>query len=157
MHIRRAKIKDIEKINEMLVQVNIIHYNGRPDIFKRSKKKYSDDQLKALLQDDSKPIFVATDDNDVAVGYVFCIIQQYIDNSILTDIKTLYIDDLCVDEHCRGEQIGKSLLNFTFEYAKKTGCYNVTLNVWCLNQNALSFYEASGMTPMKVYMEKILD
>ncbi|MBD5087175.1 MAG: GNAT family N-acetyltransferase [Clostridiales bacterium] len=157
MQIRRAEIKDIEKIDEMLVQVNLLHHNGRPDIFKPNQKKYSDEQLKALFQDDDKPIFVATDDNDVALGYVFCIIQQHKNDSILTDIKTLYIDDLCVDEHRRGEKIGKLLLNFAFEYAKKIGCYNVTLNAWCLNQNALNFYTANGMNPMKVYMEKILD
>ena len=157
MQIRRAEIKDIGKISEMLIQVNLIHHNGRPDIFKRSKQKYSAEQLKEMLRDDDKPIFVAVDDNDEAVGYAFCIIRQNKFNSILTDIKTLYVDDLCVDEHRRGEHIGKELLNFVFEYAKRAGCYNVTLNVWCLNQNALNFYTANGMNPMKVCMEKILD
>lgn len=157
MQIRRAQIKDIEKISEMLIQVNLIHHNGRPDIFKCNKKKYSDEQIKALIRDDENPIFVATDSDDVAVGYVFCVIKQHSDNSILTDIKTLYIDDLCVDERRRGEHIGKSLLDFVFDYAKEIGCYNVTLNVWCLNRNALEFYTANGMSPMKVYMEKILN
>ena len=41
------------------------------------------------------------------LGYAFCVFQQHINNNILTDIKTLYIDDLCVDEEKRGMHVGK--------------------------------------------------
>lgn len=156
MKIRKAELKDIQRIKDMLSQVNLIHHSGRPDIFKCGIK-YNSEQLKSLIQNDNTPIFVATDDCDIAVGYVFCILQEHTNDPILTEIKTLYIDDLCVDENCRGEQIGTKLLNFVFDYAKQSGCYNVTLNVWDLNKSALRFYAANGMSRMKVCMEKILD
>lgn len=35
MLVRRAEIKDIEKINELLLQVAMVHHYGRPDLFKR--------------------------------------------------------------------------------------------------------------------------
>jgi ribosomal protein S18 acetylase RimI-like enzyme len=90
------------------------------------------------------------------MGYAFCVFQQHIDNNILTDIKTLYIDDLCVDENIRGRHIGKSLYDYVVSFARDNGCYNVTLNVWSLNKGAMKFYEKCGLKPQKIGMEIIL-
>ena len=104
----------------------------------------------------SRPVFVACNEQDVVCGYCFCIFQREENNNVLTDIKTLYIDDLCVDSKLRGQHIGKSLYNYVLDFAKKEGCYNVTLNVWSGNGSALRFYESLGMKPQKVGMEAIL-
>ena len=154
--VRKATDKDIPKISDLLSQVDVVHHNGRPDIFKANAKKYTDEQLAELIQDDTKPIFVCVDENDSVLGYAFCIWQQHVNNEILTDIKTLYIDDLCVEEQRRGQYIGKSLYEYVIAYAKENGFYNVTLNVWSLNESAMKFYEACGLVPQKIGMEKIL-
>ncbi len=156
MVIRRAKETDMNGINSLLEQVLMVHHNGRPDLFKANCKKYTDEELKTIINDDTKPIFVAVDDNENVLGYAFCVYQQYIDNNILTDIKTLYIDDLCVDEKIRGQHIGKSIYEYVVEYAKNNNFYNVTLNVWSLNEPALKFYEKCGLKPQKIGMEIIL-
>ena len=157
MEIRRAQEKDMEDINRLLLQVCLVHHKGRPDLFKYGAKKYTDQQLKDLIADDGRPIFVAADENGRVLGYAFCVFQQYPDNNILTDIKTLYIDDLCVDETLRGRHIGRSLYDYVLNYAKESGCYNVTLNVWCCNQGAMKFYESCGLKPQKTGMEVILN
>jgi ribosomal protein S18 acetylase RimI-like enzyme len=156
MEIRRAMEKDMEGINDLLCQVLSVHHNGRPDLFKSDTKKYTDDELKALIADDTKPIFVQVDDKGVVMGYAFCVFVQHLDDNILTDIKTLYIDDLCVDEKLRGQHVGRSLYEYVLGFAKEKGCYNVTLNVWACNENARRFYEHCGLTPQKIGMEKIL-
>ena len=156
MYIRRAKETDMPGINNLLRQVLMVHHNGRPDLFKANAKKYTDEQLAELIKDDSKPIFVCVDEEEIVLGYAFCVWQQHVNNEILTDIKTLYIDDLCVDETCRGQQIGKSLYEYVLAYAKENNFYNVTLNVWSLNESAMKFYEACGLVPQKVGMEHIL-
>lgn len=156
MNIRRAKNIDMSGINKLLQQVLMVHHNGRPDLFKANVKKYTDEELSEIIADDSKPIFVALDENEEVLGYAFCVFQQHINNNILTDIKTLYIDDLCVDEDKRGQHIGKQLYEYVLEFAKEQGCYNVTLNVWSLNESAMKFYESCGLVPQKVGMEKIL-
>lgn len=155
MEIRKAKDSDIISIGKLLEDVLTIHHNQRPDIFKANAKKYSDDELKQIIQDASRPIFVAVENNTV-LGYAFCIFQQYENNNILTDIKTLYIDDLCVDKTTRGKHVGKSLYEYVLNFAKESGCYNVTLNVWYSNKDALGFYEKMGLIPQKIGMEKIL-
>lgn len=153
--IRRATEKDIPKIGDLLSQVCLVHHNGRPDIF-RVGRKYSDAELRVMLGDESRPILVAVDEQDAVTGYCFCILQQHVDNAVLTDIKTLYIDDLCVDEHLRGQHIGKELYEAAVTLAKDSGCYNLTLNVWSCNAAALRFYEAQGLVPQKVGMELLL-
>ena len=63
---------------------------------------------------------------------------------------------MCVDENIRGKHIGKTLYAYVIDFAKKEGCYNVTLNVWASNEGALRFYEKCGLVPQKIGMEKIL-
>lgn len=153
--IRRATANDIPEIDDLLNQVNLVHHLGRPDLFKRARK-YTDAELEELLQDDSRPVFVAADEDDRALGYVFCIFRQHLDDNLLTDVKTLYIDDLCVQERLRGQHIGRALYDFALAFARENGCHNLTLNVWALNPGAQKFYEKCGMKPQKIGMETIL-
>ena len=153
--IRRATVADIPKIGELLRQVCLVHHMGRPDIFKAGRK-YSDEELERMIPDDTRPILVSVNEVGEVTGYCFCIFLQHKDNSALTDIKTLYIDDLCVDENLRGRHIGKELYDAAVKLARDCGCYNLTLNVWSCNTSALKFYEKCGLKPQKIGMETIL-
>ncbi|MBO4840867.1 MAG: GNAT family N-acetyltransferase [Bacteroidaceae bacterium] len=152
--IRKATPKDIKRIIELLHQVNMVHHVIRPDLFKPYTTKYNEQELETLLKDDSKPIFVF-DDNEVK-GYAFCQITEVRDNLLLEDNKTLYIDDICVDEQARGQHVGKALYEHVRDYARSIGCHNITLNVWEGNDPALSFYRNMGMQVQKTTMEIIL-
>ena len=156
MIIRRAEDKDLARIDALLEQVLMVHYNARPDLFKANVRKYTDEQLLEIIRDDSRPIFAAVDEDDVLMGYAFCVIQQHVDDNILTDIRTLYIDDLCVDEKLRGKHIGKALYDYVVAWAREHDFYNVTLNVWEGNDSAKKFYEACGLGVQKTGMELIL-
>lgn len=156
MIIRRAKQEDKPGILSLLSQVLTLHHEGRPDLFKGGVRKYTDEELVALIEDDKRPIFVGVNEENEVLGYAFCVFIRHESDNILTDILTLYIDDLCVDEKCRGQHVGKALYEYVLAFAKESGCYNVTLNVWELNDGAKKFYEACGMQPQKIGMEKIL-
>ena len=156
MEVRRATEADIPKIMELLVQVDMVHHNGRPDIFKGPATKYNEDQLRTIIDDDSTPVFVCTDEKGIPLGHAFCIHKQILDDNVLTDIKTLYIDDICVDEAARGRHVGKALYDHVMEYARNGHFYNVTLNVWACNPGAMRFYEAMGFKPQKIGMEQII-
>lgn len=153
--IRFAKEKDIPKILDLLSQVDLVHHNGRPDIFKIGQK-YNAEEIRELLADKTRPILVSVNEADEVMGYCFCIFEEVRNNSVLCDRKTLYIDDLCVDETLRGRHIGRELYEAALSFAKESGCYNVTLNVWACNPSAERFYEKLGMRPQKTYMETIL-
>ena len=156
MAIRRAEEKDIPRILDLLIQVDMVHHRGRPDLFNGPATKYTGQELVPLLRDDTRPVFVWTDEKDTVQGYAFCVFQQHTHDHVLTDIKTLYIDDLCVDEKARGRHIGTALYNHVLAFARANGFYNVTLNVWACNESALAFYRRLGLVPQKYGMETIL-
>ena len=153
-YIRKAKKEDIASIIELLHQVNMVHHVLRPDLFKPHTTKYNELELESMLDDSSKPIFVY-DDGGV-MGYAFCQVSEVRNHLLLEDIKTLYIDDICVDEKARGKHVGKSLYEHVYEYAKLIGCNNITLNVWEGNTPALQFYRSMGMKVQKTTMEEKL-
>lgn len=153
--IRKASKEDIQRIMQLLHQVNMVHHVIRPDLFKPHTTKYNEQELVSLLSDDSKPIFVY-DDGEVR-GYAFCQVSEVRDSLLLQDIKTLYIDDICVDEASRGKHVGRSLYEYVRSYALSIGCNNITLNVWEGNDAALQFYRNMGMKVQKTTMETVLE
>ena len=153
--VRLALEKDADKILDLLKQVNKVHYDARPDIFNLGVK-YDLSAVKELINNPQTPILVWVDDSDKVWGYCFCILQNTVESAILKGVKTLYIDDLCVDQTRRGQRIGTALYNAATSLAKENGCYNLTLNVWACNAEAIAFYKSLGLDKQKIYMEKVL-
>ena len=153
--VRKANRNDVGRIIELLHQVNMVHHVIRPDLFKPYTTKYSEGELEALLGDESKPVFVF-DDGEVR-GHAFCQVTEVKGHQLLEDVKTLYIDDICVDESSRGRHVGRALYEYVRDYARSIGCHNITLNVWEGNEAALCFYRNMGMKVQKTGMEVILD
>ena len=153
MTVRRAQPKDMPRIHELLLQVELVHHRIRPDLFKNGGRKYTDEQLAEILADDNRPVLAAVDDSDRLLGYAFCQFSEYRGDNIMNDGKTLYLDDLCVDERLRGQHIGRTLFEAVKDYAKSHGCRDLTLNVWTGNDAAQHFYESCGLKPRKICMD----
>ena len=152
MTIVRAENRHIQGLIRLLYQVGGVHHEIRPDIFRAGAIKYTQADLETLLKEENCPIFVAVEDGEV-LGYCFCQIQDCRGTTVLTDRVEIYIDDLCVEEKCRGRGIAKALYEYVCAWAKEIGCSYVTLNVWCGNDGAMKFYEKMSMTPRKICME----
>ena len=156
MTVCKAEGKHIPGMIELLKQVGQVHHLGRPDLFRSGAQKYNEMDLENLLQDESRPIFIAEEDGKV-LGYGFCILKVTKYDPVLADNTTLYIDDLCVDENCRGKHIGRDIYHYIVGYARELGCDSITLNVWAFNESAKGFYESLGMKPQKIGMEMRLE
>lgn len=156
MKICRAEEKHIPGMIELLRQVGQVHHLGRPDLIRADAQKYDEGDLQQLLKDENRPIFIAEEAGKV-LGYGFCILKRTKDDPVLADNYTLYIDDLCVDENCRGKGVGKTVYAHILGYARSLGCDSVTLNVWAFNKSAMGFYESVGLKTQKVGMEVLLE
>ena len=154
MEIRLATKNEIPGMISLLQQVGEVHHQIRPDLFRSGAQKYNESDLEELLKEECRPIFGAIEEGKL-LGYCFCIIEEVKDNPVLCDVKSLYIDDLCVDERCRGQGIATKLYQHTLDYARELHCDAVTLNVWYGN-DAQKFYEKCGMKPQKIGMEVTL-
>ncbi len=151
--IRKAEARDLDAVNDLLGQVLRVHHEGRPDLFRPQGKKYSDEELLGIFADPRTPVFVYEEDGKV-LGYAFCVLQKQ-ESLSLMPLKTLYIDDLCVDEKARGRHIGKALFEYVREFARERGSYNITLHVWECNPGAMAFYRSLGMQPQYTSMEML--
>ncbi len=155
MDIKLATEKDVDRLQDLLFSVQNLHAQGRPDVFIKDTRKYSDVKVKQIIACKNSPVFVGVVKGEV-MAYAFCEILDNTGTDNLKNLKTLYIDDLCVDEKYRGKGYGKQIYSFVKDYAKTQGCYHLTLNVWHLNESAVKFYEKVGMQPLKTTMEVIL-
>ena len=156
LNIRKAEERDLDGILALLYQVNDVHAAGRPDLFIRGCTKYNKEELMDIINHPKTPVFVGIGPEGELAGYCFCIVEDHAESNNLRPVKTLYIDDLCVDEKQRGKHVGHTLYSFVKDYASANGFYNLTLNVWSCNPTAMKFYESLGMKPMKIGMEEIL-
>ena len=152
MTIVRAENRHIPGLIRLLYQVGGVHHHIRPDLFRSGAIKYTEKDLEILLAEESSPVFVAEEAGEV-LGYCFCQLREYRDSTVLTDRKEIYIDDLCVEEACRGRGIARALYGYVTDWAKEIGCTYVTLNVWQGNENAMRFYEKMGMQTRSTTME----
>lgn len=145
-------------MDRLLSQVLEVHASGRPDLFRSGTRKYSDEELLAIFADDARPVFVAVDDAEDGrvLGHAFCELQDYRSSNNMQPILSLYIDDICVDEACRGRGVATALYQHVLGYAREIGCHNVTLNVWECNPGARAFYDAMGMSVQKTCLEQVL-
>ena len=149
--IRKATEHDIPRIIDLLHQVDMVHCRCRPDIFKPDTTKYNSLQLRQILAEESQLVFVYED--ECVLGYAIGQVEDVRNDVLLQDMRSLYIDDICVDESARGRHIGTALFNFVRNYAKSIGCEMLTLNVWEGNDSAMAFYRSLGMKTRKTCME----
>ena len=156
MEIRFAQPRDVPGILKLLKQVGRVHHVGRPDLFRENAQKYGASQVLAMLDSKDTPIFIAAEEDQV-LGYGFCFIKQLKEDPVMKDRTELYIDDLCVEETCRGQHIGRTIYEAILRYAKMRKCYHVTLNVWACNESAMKFYQSLGMQVQKMGMETVLE
>ncbi len=156
MQYRLAVKEDEKRLFELLEEVQDLHATGRPDIFIKGASKYTLKEIESIIENVNTPVFVAVDDSNFVMGYAFCSIESVSDSNNLQPIKTLYIDDLCIDKSLRRKGEGEKLYNYVLQKAKDFNCYHLTLNVWHLNESALKFYQKLGMRPLKTTMEQII-
>lgn len=157
MEIRRAKERDIGGVESLLHQVQNVHADGRPDLFKHGGVKYTETELRELFKREDAPVFVCVDEEEQILGYVFCVFSEIAEGETsLKAHKAMFIDDLCVDENCRRQGIGERLYHFAEQEAVKRGCYQLTLHVWECNPGAERFYQRMGLAPLNTTMEKVL-
>ncbi|MBU5451625.1 GNAT family N-acetyltransferase [Pseudoflavonifractor sp. MSJ-30] len=152
MTIRFANTDDIPQLLNLLRQVERVHHDIRPDLFRDGGEKYEPETLKELLKDVNRPVLAAVEDG-VVVGYAFCVLEETAGDPARLDRKELYLDDLCVDASVRGKGVAKQLWQETVDLAKQLGCDAVTLNVWEGNDRARKFYENCGLTVRKTFLE----
>ena len=93
------------------------------------------------MMDDKDTFIDVAVEGDAVLGYAMYEILYPKFESTMRPNKTLYLDDLCVDEKYRGKHIGTALFEQVVLEAKELGCYSVNLYAWEGNEAAKNFYK----------------
>lgn len=152
MDIRKAEEQDIPQIMNLLMQSAEIQHELNPTLIKEDCSKYSENDILQLMQDETRSIFVAVQ-NETVYGYCICSINETFDDPFLVDHTSCCIEDLCVDENKRGTGIAKELYEYTYTYARNIGCSHLNLKVTASNTRAVKFYEKMNLKLESYVME----
>ena len=152
MLVRWADQSELTRINELRKQVNDLHVEGNPQVFKPGFSQQLQDQIYDVWEDPSRNIAVAEDEGRLVA---FAILEQVNRPESLKRFGEAYltIHEFCVDKACRRKGAGRALMGFIRDYAREQNLSRVELNMWEFNRDALAFYEAEGFATYRRYME----
>ncbi len=150
--VRLAEEKDLDRINELRKQVNDIHVEGRPDVFKAGFGAELREFAKVILNGENSDIIVA-EHNGVICGMV-CVDYVSKPETPFGKARNFYhVQEIAVDVNHRRQGVAKELLKFMAADAKKRGLSRMELDVWEFNESAIEFYQAVGFKQMRRWME----
>jgi GNAT superfamily N-acetyltransferase len=155
MVIRFAKEDELERINVLRKQVNDLHVEGKPDVFKPGFNEELQNYVYYIFKDPEQKIVVADKDGEIC-GFAILHHIYKPENPFMKVRDFLDIDEFCVDEKHRREGIATAMVEFIKNFAIDQGYHRLELNMWEFNQDALAFYEAAGFETFRRYMEMFI-
>lgn len=155
MIVRFAKESELDRVNELRKQVNDIHVEGKPDVFKPGFGQELRDFVKVIWNDPEQEIVVAEDDG-VICGFAVLHHIKKPENPFMKERDFIDIDEFCVDKDHRRKGAASEMVSFIKKFAREKGFKRIELNMWEFNQNALAFYEAAGFKTFRRYMEMMI-
>ncbi len=152
MEIRFAKENELDRVNELRKQVNELHVEGKPDVFKPGFGDELRDFIHTIWKDPEQEIVVADADGIICGVAVIHHIYKA-ENPFMHERDFIDIDEFCVDEGYRRQGVASAMITFIKNYTKEKGFKRLELNMWEFNQSALEFYENAGFKTFRRYME----
>ena len=153
--VRFAQENELERVNELRKQVNDVHVQGKPDVFKPGFSRELREHVYTIFRDPNQKIVVTQRDGSICGFAVLHHITRP-ENPFMYERDFLDIDEFCVDEAYRRQGVATEMIDFVRAYAKEQGFHRLELNMWEFNEDALAFYEAVGFTTFRRYMEMFL-
>ena len=150
--VRFAEEKDLDRVNELRKQVNDIHVEGRPDIFKAGFGEEIRDFAKVILNGENSDIIVV--ERDHIICGMACVDYVSKPETPYGKARSFYhVQEIAVDEAFRRQGVAKELFEFMKKDAQQRKLPKIELDVWAFNESAREFYEAVGFKETRRWME----
>lgn len=147
--IRNAKSDDYERVEAIMKQVQRLHVDWRPDIYKQGGTVLPPGVFEEAVGEQT--FFVAEYKGRVA-GILF-IMYRHIENDNQVTRDVIFVDSMAVDEADRGKGIGHAFFDFLKELKEQKGYDGIELQVNAKNKAAYQMYVKYGFTEKSVNME----
>ena len=128
-------------MNKLARQVQELHVQWRPDLFLSVENVINQEDFERLVEE--KEIVVAKLKNEI-VGYMMLNIRELI-RPTMRYRKQLDVEAICVEEKCRGNGIGTTLLEYAKKIGKENDCTDMYLTVNEENKGAIKLYKRFGL------------
>lgn len=145
-----AVAADRAAVEAMARQVHALHVAWRPDIYKMPEELYPEERFQSHIR--ARELYIARIDG-VVVGYVLLKIRDY-DPPGHVKRRVMVVDEICVEELCRGSGIGKQMMAEARALARAFGCTDMQLGVYPQNDDAVAFYQKCGFTIRSIDMQR---
>lgn len=150
--VRFAEKKDLDRVNELRKQVNDIHVEGRPDVFKAGFGSEMRDFAKVIISGENSNIIVA-ERSGVICGMASVDYVNKLETPFGNARRFYHVQEIAVDVKYRRQGVAKELLEFMIADAKKRNLGKIELDVWEFNDSAIEFYQAAGFRQTRRWME----
>ncbi len=153
---RRARMDDYQRLCELFAEVDALHVERFPELFRMAQPARDREYIRQILEDELSAIFVAEAAGELA-GFVQVMVRDAPPVEVMVPRRFAVVDTLGVSEKHRRLGIGKALMEKAEQFAAERGAGDVELNVYLFNQGAVRFYEELGYTPERQRMRKKIE
>lgn len=149
IHIRNARQDDYQRVESLMKQVQQMHINWRPDIYKQSGTVLPVALYEQAVSEQTA--YVAECGGHVAG--VMLLLFRHIENPVQVTRDIIFVDSMAVDECDRGKGIGHAFFDFLKELKERLGYDGIELQVNAQNEAAYQMYAHYGFTEKSINME----
>jgi GNAT superfamily N-acetyltransferase len=152
MKIRLATPADVAIISALNVDVQNVHAEALPHIFKYvADPGFAVPYYTELLNDANNYIFIASIDCE-DVGYVYARVIRRPDNAYKHPRDMVYIDQISVKPAYQRHGCGAALIQTVRELAREQGITTVAIDTWFFNEKAQAFFASQGFSMFNIRM-----
>lgn len=145
-----ASSADRAAVNQLAREVHAMHVAWRPDIYVMAEELYPEERFQTAVRE--RQLYVAKLAG-VTVGYVLVKLRNY-DFPGHVKRKVMVVDEICVEEACRNQGIGKEMMADVHALARAFGCTDLQLGVYPQNDGAVAFYQKCGFQIRSIDMQR---
>ena len=154
--VRAATMEDADAIACLTAEVQQLHREALPDIFKvPSDRLFPREKLATLLQDANSTVVVAESKGEI-IGYACGAIMHRAENDFKKAERYMYIQQIGVRQDARRQGVGRALIAFIESRALASAVTGLQLDYWAFNTRAQSFFESCGFSASQVMMRRTL-
>ena len=147
--IRTPQMQDYDRFSAIMDQVQQMHVEWRPDVYKPASPLITKELFGELLKGDSW--YIAETDG-IVVG-VLEVFKRHVEGPAQVTKDVLFVSTMAVDEAYRGKGIGHQFFDKVKQLKAEKGCDTIELQVNARNKKAYEMYRNYGFTEKSINME----
>ena len=156
IQIRDLQPEDYDALCEIIDEVDTLHREALPRIFRKSEGPVRDKEfILDLIGGGDAGLFVAEADGRMA-GFIHVMVHDSPDVAIMKPRRFALVDNLTVKKVYHRQGIGRLLMDYADAWARKNGASSIELNVYAFNDTAVAFYQNLGYEFLSYRMSKSL-